>query len=281
LSSTHEFTVDGVRQVYHVAGHGPVCVAHSGGPGMDAGYLRSAELEQHFTMVYLEPVGTGTSGRLADPAGYVLDTYVRYFAALVDHLAEPRVHVLGHSHGGFVALRYALENPDRIAGLILYDTSPVTGEDFWAAAMAAVAAYPDRYPDEPGAAAIPAAFQQAGTATDDEGVSAELRAMIPVYFADYWRRRAEYAPFVKRLRAWSEPAGAEDPAPFDLRPRLAEITAPTVVIAGAHDFIGGPPWAGMLRSGIPGSHLVVLPDSGHFGHIEQPEEFLQAALRIR
>jgi pimeloyl-ACP methyl ester carboxylesterase len=281
LSSTHEFTVEGVRQVYHVAGHGPVCVAHSGGPGMDAGYLRSAELEQHFTMVYLEPIGTGTSGRLADPAGYVLDTYVRYFAALVDHLAEPRVHVLGHSHGGFVALRYALENPDRIAGLILYDTSPVIGPDFWAAAMAAVAAYPDRHPGEPEAAVIPAAFEQAETATDDEGVSAGLRAVIPAYFADYWRRRAEYAPFVKGLRAWSEPAGAEDPAPFDLRPRLAEITAPTVVIAGAHDFLCGQPWAGMLHSGIPGSHLVVLPDSGHFGHIEQPEEFLKAVLLTR
>ncbi|WP_307873222.1 alpha/beta fold hydrolase [Paractinoplanes ovalisporus] len=270
-----------MRQVYHVAGQGPVCVAHSGGPGMDAGYLRSAELERHFTMVYLEPIGTGTSDRLADPAGYVLDTYVRYFTALIDHLAEPRVHVLGHSYGGFVALRYALENPDRIAGLILYDTSPVTGPDFWAAAMAGVAAYPNRYPDVPEAAAIPAAFHEAESATDDEGFSAGLRITIPVYFADYWARRAEFAQFVKDLRVWSEPAGAEDPAPFDLRPRLAEILAPTVVIAGAKDFIGGQPWAGMLHSGISGSNLVVLPDSGHFGHIEQPEEFLQAVLLTR
>ncbi len=281
MSSSHEFTVDGVRQVYYVAGDGPVCVAHAGGPGLDFGYLRSAELEQHFTMVYPEPIGTGTSGRLAAPADYLLDTYVRFFTALVDRLAEPRVHVLGHSHGGFVALRYTLEHPDRVAGLILYDTSPVTGPDFWAAAEDGAAAYPDQYPDEPEAAAIPAAFERSMAATNDEEVSAGLRAVMPLYFADYWRRRVEYAPFVNSLQAWLAPASAEDPAPFDLRPRLAEITAPTVVIAGAHDFIGGQPWAGMLQAGIPGSHLAVLPDSGHFGHVEQPEEFLEAVLLTR
>jgi pimeloyl-ACP methyl ester carboxylesterase len=38
-------------------------------------------------------------------------------------LGQDRVHVLGHSHGGFVAQQYALDHPDRIAGLVLYDTS--------------------------------------------------------------------------------------------------------------------------------------------------------------
>jgi proline iminopeptidase len=63
-------SVDGIRQVYHVAGRGPVCVAHSGGPGIHWAYLRSPELEERFTMVYLEPVGTGESGRLATAADF-------------------------------------------------------------------------------------------------------------------------------------------------------------------------------------------------------------------
>jgi pimeloyl-ACP methyl ester carboxylesterase len=54
------------------------------------------------------------------------------------------VHVLGHSHGGFVAQQYALDHPDRIAGLVLYDTSPMTGPEFRAAAMAALESYPQR-----------------------------------------------------------------------------------------------------------------------------------------
>ena len=55
----HSFTVDGRALSYHVHGTGPVCVAHSGGPGINWGYLRSEELERHLTMVYVEPVGTG------------------------------------------------------------------------------------------------------------------------------------------------------------------------------------------------------------------------------
>ena len=273
-------SVDGIRQVYHVAGRGPVCVAHSGGPGMHWAYLRSPELEERFTMVYLEPVGTGESGRLATANEYRLDTYVRFLAAVVDHLGQERVYLLGHSYGGFVVMKYALQYPDRFAGLILYGTSPVTGPDFWAAAMAAVTAYPQQYPDIPEAAAIPAAFQQLETATDDDSLSRAFAAAVPIYFADFWARQAEFAPFRAGLRIWVEPAEAEDPEPFDLRPRLAEIAAPTVVITGQHDFIGGPTWAVQLADGIPGAQLRVLARSGHFGHVEQPAEFADAAAQV-
>ncbi|MER7441911.1 alpha/beta fold hydrolase [Micromonospora avicenniae] len=276
----HEFDVDGVRQVYHVAGSGPVCVAHSGGPGIVWAYLRAPRLEEHFTMVYVEPVGTGASGRLADRDGYRLDTYVRFLAAVVEHLGEPRVHLLGHSYGGFVVQRYALDHPERVAGLALYDTSPVTGAEFWSGAMEGLAAYPQRYPENPEAAAIPAAFQQAISATDDETLTTGLREALPVYFADFWARRDEFAPFTAGVQAWAEPASAQDPVPFDVRDRLGEITAPTVVIVGSYDFICGPRWAAQLHEGIKGSHLAVLEQSGHFGHVEQPEEFTKAVTEL-
>ncbi|MEV1331343.1 alpha/beta hydrolase [Micromonospora costi] len=277
---THEFAVDGVRQVYHVAGTGPVCVAHSGGPGIEWAYLRTPSLEEHFTMVYVEPVGTGASGRLARRDDYRLDTYVRFLHAVVEHLGVASVHLLGHSHGGFVVQRYALDHPDRVAGLALYDTSPVTGAEFWAEAMAGLAAYPGRHPDRPEAAAVPAAFERAVTATDDDTLSAALGAAIPVYFADFWARRDELAPIQAAVRAWAEPASAQDPTPFDVRDRLGEIVAPTVVIVGAHDFICGVRWADQLHEGIKGSHLVVLADSGHFGHVEQPAEFTAAVREL-
>ena len=146
-------------------------------------------------MIYLEPVGTGESGRLATADEYCLDAYVRFLAAVVDHLGQERVYLLGHSYGGFVVMKYALQYPDRFAGLILYGTSPVTGPDFWAAAMAAVTAYPQQYPDIPEAAAIPAAFQQLETATDDDSLSRAFAAAVPIYFADFWARQAEFAPF--------------------------------------------------------------------------------------
>ena len=265
---THAITIDGVRQIYHVAGRGPVCVAHSGGPGIDSAYLRMPLLEQHYTMVYLEPVGTGDSGRLDQ---YGLSTYVSFLDAVVDDLATPQVYLLGHSHGGFVVQQYTLDHPSRVAGMILYDTSPVTGPEFWESAMAGVTAYAAIDPR------VPAAFQRAVTATDDETMSSGLREAVPVYFADFPGRRPEFEAFVAGIRAWIVP---QDSEPFDVRPRLGEITAPTVIIVGAHDFICGPRWAALLHAGIAGSRLVELKASGHFGHLEEPVEFADAAIGL-
>lgn len=94
-------------------------------------------------------------------------------------------------------------------------------------------------------------------------------------FADFPGRRSEFAHLVDGLRAWQV---QQDPEPFDLRPRLGEVTAPTLVVVGTHDFICGPQWAEILHTSIPGSQLVELPHSGHFAHIEQPTEFAAAAI---
>ena len=69
------------------------------------------EVERHMTLVYVEPIGTGNSGRLDDPSGYTLDRYVRQVDGLIEHLGQERTYVLGHSYGGFVAQRYALLYP--------------------------------------------------------------------------------------------------------------------------------------------------------------------------
>ncbi|MDG4759104.1 alpha/beta hydrolase [Micromonospora sp. WMMD710] len=268
----HSFTVDGTRQVYHVAGTGPVMITHSGGPGVDSSYLRSARLEEHFTMVYPEPVGTGDSGPLPAGATYV-DTYVDFLHALVDHLGVPQVHLLGHSHGGFVAQRFALLHPERVAGLALYSTSPTTTPDFWEAERAAAAAYPQRHPDVPEAAQVLEAIGRSKPAQTDEEATKNLSAILPVYFADWWGRRAEFKHLQDNIRSWIT---RFDSYEIDYRAELPKIAARTVIVTGRHDFICGPVWAEMLHEGIAGSRLVILENSGHFGQIEEPDEFLEA-----
>lgn len=276
----HEFSAGAVRQAYLVAGSGPVCVAHSGGPGLDAGYLRSAELEEHFTVVYVDPLGTGSSGPPAGRDDYRMTTYVRQLAAVVDHLGVGAVHLLGHSYGGYVAQTYALEHPERVAGLVLYSTSPQAGPDFWAQAMAGLASYPQRHPGVPEAAAVPGAFEQALQAEDDAELSRLFAAAVPVYFDDFWARRDEFEPWRAAIRMSAAPATAQDPDPFDLRGRLGKLTAPTVVIAGRADFMCGPGWAAQLAEEIPGAALRILEHSGHFAHVEQPAEFAAAAATL-
>jgi pimeloyl-ACP methyl ester carboxylesterase len=291
----HVVRVSGISQRYHVAGTGPVCLVHPGGPGVGWEYLRMAALERILTLVYLEPVGTGESGRLPDPQDYRLDTYVRCLHGVIDHLGLPRVSLLGHSHGGFVAQRYALEHPDKIARLVLYATSPVAGPDFWADALENVRQFAVRNAPRPEAAQIAAAFGAASDQkdsghpgghpdsdqpdsdqpdSDDRSVGFQL--VFPAYFADYWAREAEFAPLRARLRAWRGPTRSAEPAPLDVREALRDLTIPVAIIAGAHDIVCGPRWAGMLHEALPGSRLRILPESGHFPHLEQPGEFTAA-----
>jgi pimeloyl-ACP methyl ester carboxylesterase len=272
----HVIDVGGAAQWYHVAGSGPVCVVHPGGPGIGWEYLRMTALERHLTMVYLEPIGTGRSARFAHPDDYHIDRYAEFLAALVDHLDVPSPLLLGHSHGGFVAQRYALAHPDRLGGLVLYATSPLTGEEFWQAAVANVRHFPEWYPDRPEAVEIPAAFMAALAATTDAGYTDALRRILPLYFADPWAPGETLAALRAGIQGWVDPQRGKEPRPFDTRDSLPSLNTPTMALSGVHDFICGPMWTRQLYAAIPGTQLVLFQNSGHMPHIEQTDAFTAA-----
>lgn len=59
---------------------------------------------------------------------------------------------------------------------------------------------------------------------------------------------------------------------YDLRPRLHEIHAPTLILNGAEDFFG-PRISAAELSAIPGSRVVLVPDAGHWPFTETPARF--------
>ncbi|MGW7571558.1 alpha/beta fold hydrolase [Streptomyces tendae] len=276
---THSFTVGGIPQRYHVHGTGPVCVAHSGGPGIFWDYLRMPALEEHLTMVYVEPIGTGASGRLpSHPHGYTRERYSRFLEQLINRLGVPEVYLLGHSHGAFVAAHHALERPDRLAGVMLYEGAPVTGAEHSAEAGRRLEEFAARNAGHPGLPDVLAAFAAMSAITDDDSTVAVARGVLPSYFADYWGREEQFAPVREALRATYISGLDEKRSPEDIddRAALKELNVPTLVIVGRHDVICGPRWGQELHRLIPGSRLVVLKDSGHLGHIEEPERFRDA-----
>lgn len=58
---------------------------------------------------------------------------------------------------------------------------------------------------------------------------------------------------------------------LDLRERLGEITAPTLVIAGEADAATPVPHSEELAAAIPGARLEVVADAGHLANVEQPD----------
>jgi len=276
---THTFDVDGVVQRYHVHGTGPVCVAHSGGPGIHWEYLRMPAVEQHLTVVYPEPVGTGGSGRLpSHPHGYTRGRYSRFLGALVAHLGVPEVHLLGHSHGGFVVQYHALHQPEGIAGVILYDSAPLTGPEHGAEAMRLVQEFAVRHAGRPELPEVLEAFQAIPTISDDARMTSVAKGLLPSYFADYWGREEEFAPLRASLNATYVSGLDEDLVPdiIDDREALGALSVPALVVVGRHDVICGVRWAEELHKLIARSELLILENSGHFGHIEEPADFARA-----
>lgn len=279
----HIIDVDGVPVSYHVAGSGPVCLVHPGGPGFDWRYLRMPAVEEQLTTVYIEPIGTGDSGRLTThPDGYTRERYTQAVAGILDHLDVPKAHLIGHSHGGFVAQHCALHLADRLAGVVLYESAAAVGADFYAEANRGVTEFAQAHADNPDTAAVIAAWQSIPTVSTDAEFTAVGRGILPLYFADFWGRAEEFAGFAAAV-AGSHISGLDEngaPEVIDDRAVLESITVDTLVLVGRHDFICGPRWAEELHKGIPGSRLVVLEDSGHFPHLEQPVEFTEAVVEF-
>jgi proline iminopeptidase len=98
-------------------------------------------------------------------------------------------------------------------------------------------------------------------------------------FADYTGRRAEFDPGIARYDRALEPSlplpNGPD-APFDLRPRLSRIRAPTLILVGRHDFNCGPTSAEEMRRGIAESRVVTFERSGHMPQVEETEAFVAA-----
>jgi len=261
--------VDGVRFTYHVHGTGPVCLVYPGGPGFDWRYLRLPMLEEHLTTVYVEPPGSGNSGLLPD-GDYSIERYASFADHLARHLGESKVFLLGHSHGAFVALQTALDFPDRLAGVIVYGGAAFYGPELFERAYRKIEAWvAGRPPGDPLSAQIVQAWHD--DPPEPEAHMDAFRRLLPMYFKDYASIQDRLTDWRATLEITLDPNRQEEH--WDIRDRLGEIAVPTLVLVGVADFITPLNSAQELADGIPGSELVVLPGSGHFGHLEEPDAF--------
>lgn len=273
----HTVDVDGIAQRYHVAGAGPVCVVHPGGPGFSWQYLRMPAVEQHLTTVYVEPIGTCASGRLAThPHGYTLDRYVQALNGVIDHLGVAKVHLLGHSHGGSVVQEYALEYPDRLAGMILYGSAPAVAPEQPGDGIGSTWT---KNADNSGLSDSVESSRSSPMISPDTGFAVAARRLFPNYFADQRSRAEQFTPAPVPGGGFHT-FGLDDclPVAVDYRDRLGSIKTPTLGVLSRHDFICGSRWACEIHERTTDAALVVLDNSGPFAHIEEPDTFARAVV---
>ncbi|HTY91719.1 MAG TPA: alpha/beta hydrolase [Methanocella sp.] len=275
----HDALLNGVRVHYTVSGSGPALIAIYGGPGMDArGFESLADIGEFVTLIVMHPRGSGLSAAAPCGDGYLLGDYAADVEALRRHLRLDRPAVLGWSHGGMIAQQFAFTYPDSLSKLVLLDTSAYFGEllkDINAAVQA--------YREKPWFPESYAALQKewAGEYRTDEDMTKLWADEIRFYFREFdgraeaYRRRTMGLPLrMAPLKCFNE---LEAPC-MDLRPRLAGIKAPTLVIVGRHDFITTAGMSEEIHRRIPGSRLEIFEGSGHFTFVEEPGK-LKALVR--
>lgn len=266
---------------YEVRGAGPILVCHPGGPGFSARSFEGlAGIDASRTLVLFNPRGTAGSYRPRDPKDYEVDDYVNDLEDLRLHLGLGVIDLLGHSHGGVVAIDYAARYPRRVSKLVLVTTlARFAGEQKEAMekAMAARSSEP-WYAD----AIAAVEREQAGGFETDADLGALWDREIRLYFANFGEAEQAYCE-----RQKGEPRNADTLRhfnteifeTFDLRPELSRITARALVVVGEHDFITGPACGAELVDGIPRAELVTLT-TGHMVYVEAPDAFREAVLEF-
>jgi proline iminopeptidase len=265
-------TADGTLR-FSIADTGPACIALAGGPGIDARYFEDlGGITDIVTLISLHPRGSAGSPFPA-ASDWSLAAYARDVAALRQHLGIARPLVLGHSHGGWIAQRYALDYPTALAGLILVGTAP--------AGIGALAWDPEettrRYAAEPWfGPAYAALFTETTPKTTPEEAAANLAAVFPFYFAALTPEVQGYVARLGTLAVNPAPqVQGNGPAQFsaDWRAELPAVQVPALVMVGRDDFIQTPRMARELADLLPRAWLVLFEASGHFPWVEERARF--------
>jgi proline iminopeptidase len=267
------FDIDGASHVPEGARlrERPTAFLIHGGPGVDHAGLkvRCSRLAQKMQLVYFDHRGHGRSAR-GDPRKYVLDENVEDMEALRRHLGLGPIVSIGGSYGGWVAMAHAARYPDCVSHLIVFATAAQSG--YVARAKQIVA--------ERGTAEQVAMFDEMFGGSIDS--VEKMRRYFEVMGALYARKHDPHSgvglgPTILEPEPQNR---AHAPNGFlrnlDLRGELASIKAPTLIMAGRHDWICPPEFSEEIHRLIRGSDLRIFEDSGHMIGGDEPEAFLDA-----
>jgi proline-specific peptidase len=273
----------GYRTWYRVAGDlasgaTPLLALH-GGPGSTHHYFAPLEgLAGERPVVLYDQIGCGSSDRPRD-IEWSVAVFRDEVDAVRDQLGLERIHLLGTSWGGMLALEHVLSGAAGIVGLIL--SSTLASVDHWAAEQQRLRAQ------------LPADVVEVLDRHDRAGTydEPEYERAMDVYMDRHFYRGPQPRGELERMAAekatdvyramqgpneWTVTGAIKG---WDVRDRLGEIDVPTLVIRGRHDMCTDP-IAAELVNGIKGAKEVVLEESSHTPVLEQTDEYLAAISRF-
>lgn len=255
----HAVSNGDIETVFYDEGEGPPFVLVHGFTGSRIDFHDQVPwFSDQYRVLVPDQRGHGESTRAARPEGYSLNRLADDLAGFLDALALGSVHLLGHSMGGMVALRFALRHPERLRSLILMDT-----------AAEALRMFPRDLRAQLAADVRAHGCGKRIDAMRAMPVTPAIQRGIDFLGADEHWRRLQLKLEQMDPEAWVALADEimEQPSILD---DLAGLAVPTTVIVGAHDLPFLEPSARMAAA-IPGARHHVMPLAAHSPQYEDPE----------
>jgi 3-oxoadipate enol-lactonase len=248
--------------VLDAAGAGPVllCLHGVGGGRINfAGQLSG--LADCARVVALDARGYGDSDDV--PGLRAFPDFAADVVRVLDHLGADKAILLGVSMGGRIALDTYGRTPDRVAALVLADTSVGSAAARDPAKIEAFLALRRKPLLEEGKTPADIAPDVARTLAGPHCTPEQFEALL----ASLAALRTE--SYLKTLEAVTR---------YHDFPPFGQVQVPTLVITGEHDPIAPPAMAQAMAQAIPGARYVELAGAGHISNIEAPDAF-NAAVR--
>jgi non-heme chloroperoxidase len=195
--------------------------------------------------------GTGYSDK--PRTGYTLDAYAGDMVALIDQLGLSDLVLVGHSMGGTIAQKVALERPAALRSLVLVSPVPASGVPF-----------------DDGQIAY---FRSLGGTR--EGAEQVLGMMMPTRPERFEQMVRDVATvsmdaFLGGFDAWRTASFGE---------RLSALKVPTLVLGGTHEPPLTPEFLNAeVVSKIAGARFELLQGLGHYPQYEAPDVLLRHLL---
>jgi proline iminopeptidase len=255
---------DGFDLYYRVAGTGRPVAILSGGPGFDCDYMLpvAREVAKGNQAIVIELRGTGRSLPQAINAATVnVKEYLADIDAVRSQLKIDRWTLLGHSGGAMLAMHYAAVHPEHVDTLVLVGAGPIATH------------FADAQADNAKMRLLPSDLKALEQPNLSSGEA--IRIALPGNFFD----RSKALAMAAQLNPESlhrDVTGLllrELLAPdADLRPALRSFARPVLVVTGRQDPLD-PLVQYETHLALKNSTLRLIPRSGHFPWIEQPEQF--------
>jgi proline iminopeptidase len=275
--------VDGHEVVtYSYGGGDEVLFLLNGGPGLPCDYLRDpliALVEAGYRVVTYDQLGTGQSDKPTDASLWTIERYCDEVEQVRTALGIERLHLLGHSWGGWLGIEYALKYPDALKSIVLSNTS---------ADMPHMIAELDRLRGNLGAET-----QAMMLAHEAEGRydHPEYKAAVTLLSYRHVYRLRELPQSVRNSIDHENHAiyyTMQGPNEFHFTgnlknwnrvPDLPKIMTPALVLVGLHDELT-PACAMRIHRNLPNSEIRVFRNSSHMAMYEEPAAYLDAVRRF-